>query len=79
MPCAIAYDLVLEDHILARQRIKRSQKAFSRELAEMVRYAVDLRSLTQGRGSFTTEFSHYEEVPAPMAEAVIAAAREQAS
>ncbi|MDO8473311.1 MAG: elongation factor G [Dehalococcoidia bacterium] len=34
--------------------------------AEMVRYAVDLRSITQGRGTFTTEFSHYEEVPAFM-------------
>ena len=43
-PTAIAYDLVLEDHVLARQRIKRTQKAFSRELAEMVRYAVGYRS-----------------------------------
>jgi hypothetical protein len=35
---------VLEDHVLARQRIKRTQKAFTRELAEMVRYAVGYRS-----------------------------------
>jgi glycerol-3-phosphate O-acyltransferase len=40
VPTAIAYDLVLEDHILARQRVKKQQRAFSRELAEMVRYAV---------------------------------------
>jgi glycerol-3-phosphate O-acyltransferase len=44
LPTAVAYDLVLEDHVLARQRIKRSQRPFSRELAEMVRYAVGYRS-----------------------------------
>src|SRR5262249_8524694 len=35
IPVAVAYDLVLEDHILARQRIKRQQRPFTRELAEM--------------------------------------------
>ena len=44
MPTAVAYDLVLEDHVLARQRVKRTQRPFSRELAEMVRYAVGYRS-----------------------------------
>ena len=44
VPTAIAYDLVLEDHILTRQRVKRSQRTFARELAEMVRYAVGYRS-----------------------------------
>ncbi len=44
VPTAITYDLVLEDHVLARQRVKRSQRPFSRELAEMVRYAVGYRS-----------------------------------
>jgi glycerol-3-phosphate O-acyltransferase len=44
IPTAVSYDLVLEDHVLARQRVKRSQKPFSRELAEMVRYAVGYRS-----------------------------------
>jgi glycerol-3-phosphate O-acyltransferase len=44
VPTAIAYDFVLEDHVLARQRVKRTQRAFSRELAEMVRYAVGYRS-----------------------------------
>lgn len=39
---------------------------------EMFRYAVELRSLTQGRGSFDMEFSHYEEVPHKVAEAIIA-------
>jgi glycerol-3-phosphate O-acyltransferase len=44
LPTAIAYDLVLEDHILARQGKKRRQRPFSRELAEMVRFAVRYRS-----------------------------------
>jgi len=44
VPVSIAYDLVLEDHVLARQKVKRRQRAFSREVAEMVRYAVGYRS-----------------------------------
>jgi elongation factor G len=40
-------------------------------LAETQRYATDLRSLTQGRGSFSMEFSHYEEVPQQQAQRVI--------
>src|SRR6186997_7568 len=44
VPAAIAYDLVLEDHILAHQQVKRRQRPFTRELAEMVRYAVGYRS-----------------------------------
>jgi glycerol-3-phosphate O-acyltransferase len=44
IPVAIAYDLVLEDHILAHQSVKKHQRAFGREIAEMVRYAVGYRS-----------------------------------
>jgi glycerol-3-phosphate O-acyltransferase len=44
VPTAVSYDLVLEDHVLARQGVKRTQRAFSRELGEMVRYAVGYRS-----------------------------------
>src|SRR6266851_1944980 len=44
MPNAIAYDLVLEDHILAHQGVKKVQRPFTRELAEMVRYAVGYKS-----------------------------------
>jgi elongation factor G len=39
--------------------------------AEMTRYAVDLRSITGGRGAFTMRFSHYEEVPSHIADKVI--------
>jgi elongation factor G len=46
--------------------------------AEIQRYATDLRSLTQGRGSFTTEFDHYEEVPAHIAQKVIDEAKKEA-
>jgi elongation factor G len=41
-------------------------------MAEVLKYAPDLRSMTSGRGSFEARFSHYDEVPAPMAEKVIA-------
>ncbi|MBI1800119.1 MAG: elongation factor G [Chloroflexi bacterium] len=41
-------------------------------LAELQRYATDLRSMTQGRGYYTMELSHYEEVPSHVAEQVIA-------
>ena len=44
--------------------------------AEVQRYATDLRSITQGRGSFTTEFSHYQAVPAHIAEQIKAAAQQ---
>lgn len=47
-------------------------------MAEMFRYAIDLRSMTQGRGSFSMEFSHYEEVPAQIAEHVIAESKAKA-
>jgi len=40
-------------------------------LSEMFGYATDLRGLTQGRGSFNMEFSHYSEVPKNIAEKVI--------
>jgi len=38
---------------------------------EMLRYATELRSMTQGRGIFSMKFSHYEEVPAHAAQKVI--------
>ena len=40
--------------------------------AELVRYALNLRSLTQGRGTFVMEFDHYEEVPAHLSQKIIA-------
>jgi len=40
--------------------------------AEMLHYATDLRSITQGRGSFTTEFAQYEEVPANVQQEIVA-------
>lgn len=50
------------------QRVK-AQAPYS----EIFKYATDLRSMTQGRGSFTTEFSHYEEVPSNVADPIIQA------
>ena len=41
-------------------------------LAEMYRYATDLRSMTGGRGSYLMRYSHYEEVPAKISQTIIA-------
>ena len=46
-------------------------------MSEMLKYAPDLNSKTGGRGTFTMEFSHYEEVPAQMTEKVIAQAKKE--
>jgi elongation factor G len=46
-------------------------------LAEMFRYALILRSMTSGQGSFSMEHSHYEEVPADIAKKVIAAHKQE--
>jgi len=44
-------------------------------MSEMLKYAPDLNSKTGGRGTFTMEFSHYEEVPAQLTDKVIAQAK----
>ena len=46
-------------------------------LAEMQRYATDLRAITQGRGIYTMEFSHYEEVPTHVAQKIIEEAKRE--
>ncbi len=44
VPVGIAYDLVLEDQTLSRQRVKRRQRLFTTEVAEMVNFAVGYRT-----------------------------------
>jgi elongation factor G len=46
-------------------------------MVEIQKYAADLTSFTGGRGSFTVSFSHYEEVPAQLAEKIIATANKE--
>ena len=46
-------------------------------LAEILKYAPDLRSMTSGRGTFTYEHSHYEEVPAHIVEKIVAEAKKK--
>lgn len=46
-------------------------------MAEIQQYAPDLTSITGGRGSFSVEFSHYEEVPGQLADKIIAAANQE--
>jgi elongation factor G len=43
--------------------------------AEVARYAIDLRSITGGRGAFTMRFSHYEEMPSHLADKIVAEAQ----
>ncbi len=45
--------------------------------AEAQRYATDLRSMTQGRGTFKGNFDHFEEVPSHLAQGIIEAARKE--
>ena len=45
--------------------------------SEMLRYATDLRSMTQGRGSFTMEFDHYEEVPGHLLDRIVQEMKER--
>ena len=47
-------------------------------LAEILKYAPDLRSMTSGRGTFTCEHSHYEEVPSYISEKIIAESEREA-
>ena len=60
LPIAVSYDLMLEDRILARQGVKRRQRPFTRELAEMMRCAVGYRSrafITFGTPIHTSEYN----------------------
>jgi elongation factor G len=46
-------------------------------MAELLRYAPDLKSITGGRGTFSVEFSHYEEVPRELQPQIIAEHKKQ--
>ncbi len=46
-------------------------------MSEMLKYAPDLNSKTGGRGTFTMEFSHYEEVPSQLTEKIVAQAKKE--
>jgi len=46
-------------------------------MAEMHKYAIDLRSMTQARGSFEFEFSKYEEAPAAVSQKVVEDSKKQ--
>ena len=63
--------------IIGMNQTEGSQQKVEAEapLSEMQKYATDLRSMTQARGSFTMEFVRYEDVPANVAEKIIANAK----
>ena len=48
-------------------------------LSELARYATDLRSISQGRGTFDMEFSHYEELPNKLAKDIIESKKNEKS
>jgi glycerol-3-phosphate O-acyltransferase len=60
VPTAVAYDLVLEDHILPHLAQKRRSKPFARELADMVRYAVGYESRAFVSFGPAIRFSDYD-------------------
>ena len=60
LPMAVSYDLVLEDRILSRQGVKKKQRPFAREVAEMMRDAVGYRAhayVTFGHPIATSEYN----------------------
>lgn len=46
-------------------------------MAEILRYSIDLKSITQGRGKYRVEFSHYDVVPSKIAEEIIANSKKE--
>jgi elongation factor G len=46
-------------------------------LSEMYRYAIDLKSITHGRGHFVMEFAQYEEIPAMIADKIVEKAKKE--
>lgn len=59
--------------ILGMEPVDGGQRVFAEApAAEMFKYAITLRSMTQARGSFTMEFARYEELPAHLVDKVIA-------
>jgi elongation factor G len=61
--------MALEDHIQVIQA--------QAPLAEIQRYAIDLKSITQGRGTFSMSFDHYQETPALVVQKIIAERQEE--
>jgi elongation factor G len=73
---------VLGDLNTRRARVQGMEQSHGRSvvtanapLAEMLHYATTLRSITQGRGVYTMEFSHHEEVPTHVAQQIMQAAK----
>ena len=62
--------------ILGMEQVKGGMQLVKAEApqSELFKYAIDLRSMTQARGSFSMEFSRYEEIPSQLSEKVIALA-----
>ena len=59
------------------QKANRSIVSALVPMAEILRYGTDLRSMTQGRGTYSIEFDHYDPVPAQLVDGVVAAFKQE--
>ena len=66
-------------HVLGMESLENGMQRITAQVpqAEMLHYATDLRSITQGRGSFTMEFAKYEEVPATIQQELVSKLKKQ--
>jgi elongation factor G len=66
-------------HVMGMESLENGSQRITAAVpqAEMLHYATDLRSITQGRGSFIMEFSHYAEVPPNIQQELIDKAKKQ--
>jgi elongation factor G len=65
-------------HIIGMESINKGMSEVKAQIpvAELYKYATELRSITQGRGTYSLKFSHYEQVPEKMAEKIIDESRQ---
>ena len=65
------------DEIMDAKRVELARHQAEVPQAELLRYATELRSQTQGLGSFTMSFDHYEGVPQHLLPSIVAHTKEQ--
>ena len=77
--CQAASHPVQRGRIMGMQTAEDGRSCIKAQVpyAEILDYAVDLRALTQGTGTFEMKFDHYEDVPPKMAEKIIEEAKEK--
>ena len=76
--CYRRFETLKRGRILGMQSVEDGLSVVNAQVpyAEISEYAVDLRAITQGQGTFEMKFDHYEDVPPKMAEKIIAEHKE---